>query len=521
MHTSFWAAIAARADATPDTEMMVDERGRRMTYGQYRNAAEKFAAHLAGRGIGEGSVVTWQLPTWIESVVVVGALARLGAVQNPVMPIYRERELAFVTTQAASRLLIVPPVWRGFDYPAMAVAVAARNPALDVMVLDEAVLTGTALDGTLPEGDPATLPPPPAVPLTPEQAPVRWYFYTSGTTADPKGARHTDATVMAGGLGMSERIACVPGDRVGLVFPFAHIGGCTTWLTSSVVFGVAMILTEAFDPTATVDLLRREGVTLAGAGTVFHQAYLAAQRRDPGTPLFPEVRCFPGGAAPKPPGLHAQMKKELGGVGIVAGWGLTEAPILSMAGVEDPDDALATAEGRPTNGVRLRVVAPDGSDVPPGDEGELRAKGPQLMLGYLDASLDAEAFDEDGWFRTGDLGRVDADGNVYITGRLKDVIIRKGETISAKEVEDLLSAHPAVAEVAVIGLPDPATGERACAVVVAADPGAPPTLDALGEFLREQGLMVQKLPERLEVVGTLPRNPAGKVLKKDLKERYA
>ncbi|WTW94056.1 AMP-binding protein [Streptomycetaceae bacterium NBC_01309] len=532
MHTSFWAAIAARADATPDTEMMADERGRRMTYGQYRDAAEKFAAHLAERGVGEGTVVTWQLPTWMESVVVVGALARLGAVQNPVMPIYRERELAFVTDQAASRLLIVPPVWRGFDYPAMAEAVAARNPALDVMVLDgaapggpdadgAAAFTGAAPDLALPAGDPDRLPPPPAIPDGPEQAPVRWYFYTSGTTADPKGARHTDATVMAGGTGMSERIACVPGDRVGLVFPFAHIGGCTTWLTSSVVFGVTMILTEAFDPAATVELLRREGVTLAGAGTVFHQTYLAAQRRDPGTPLFPAVRCFPGGAAPKPPGLHAQMKKELGGVGIVAGWGLTEAPILTMAGVEDPDDALSAAEGRPTNGVRLRVVAPDGSDAAPGSEGELRAKGPQLMLGYLDSSLDAEAFDEEGWFRTGDLGRVDDAGNVYITGRLKDVIIRKGETISAKEVEDLLSGHPDIAEVAVIGLPDPVTGERACAVVVAADPEAPPTLDALGEYLRGQGLMVQKLPERLEVVGTLPRNPAGKVLKKDLKARYA
>jgi acyl-CoA synthetase (AMP-forming)/AMP-acid ligase II len=511
MHTSFWAEIAARAEATPDAEMMVDERGRRLTYGQYRDAAEKFAAHLAGRGVGEGTVVTWQLPTWIESVVTVGALARLGAVQNPVMPIYRERELAFVTRQAGSSLLIVPPVWRGFDYPAMARTVAERNAGLEVLVLD----------GALPEGDPAALPPAPAVPETPEQAPVRWYFYTSGTTADPKGARHTDVTVLAGGTGMAERIECVPGDRVGLVFPFAHIGGCTTWLATSVVFGVAMILTEAFDPVETVELLRREKITLAGAGTVFHQAYLAAQRRDPSRTLFPDARCFPGGAAPKPPGLHAQVKKELGGAGIVAGWGLTEAPILTMAGPHDPDEALAAAEGRPTRGVRLRVVGPDGAEVPPGGEGELRAKGPQVMLGYLDASLDAEAFDEDGWFRTGDLGRVDEGGNVYITGRLKDVIIRKGETISAKEIEDLLSAHPAVAEVAVVGLPDPATGERACAVVVPADPEDPPTLDALGEYLRGQGLMVQKLPERLEIVTDLPRNPAGKILKKNLKERYA
>ncbi len=158
------------------------------------------------------------------------------------------------------------------------------------------------------------------------------------------------------------------------------------------------------------------------------------------------------------------MRDELGGVGIVSGWGLTEAPILTMARTVDPDDKLATTEGRAMPGVQLRAVSPaDGSVVGVGVEGELQAQAPQLMRGYLDASLDADAF-VDGWFRTGDLGVIDEQGYVRITGRLKDVIIRKGENVSAKEVEDLLFEHEKVADVAVIGLPDADRGELVCAV---------------------------------------------------------
>lgn len=167
------------------------------------------------------------------------------------------------------------------------------------------------------------------------------------------------------------------------------------------------------------------------------------------------------------------------------------------------------------------MVGPDGLPVPVGAEGELRVRGPQVMRGYVDARLDAEAFDEAGRVRTGDLGRVDEHGNVYVTGRLKDVILRKGETISAKEVEDLLDAHPAVAEVTVIGLPDSERGEMVCAVIVPSDPSIPPDLRTVRDFLGAREVMRQKFPERIEIVSALPRNPSGKVLKKQLRERYA
>jgi cyclohexanecarboxylate-CoA ligase len=289
---------------------------------------------------------------------------------------------------------------------------------------------------------------------------------------------------------------------------------------ASLFTGCTLLITEAFDPVATPAFLADHGVTLAGSGTTFHLASLAAQRARGTGSIFPSIRSYPGGGAPKPPQLHYDMKREIGGAGIVSGYGLTEAPIVVMANTDDPDGKLADTEGRPTPGVDLIVVRLDGRRAGPGEEGEIRLKGPQVIRGYLDPALDAEAFDEDGYFRSGDLGTVDDDGYVVITGRLKDVIIRHGENISAKEVEDLLYTHPSVADVAVIGLPDPRTGERACAVVAVKE-GQIFGLTEMVACLKEQGLRAQAIPEQLELVEAVPRNPAGKILKHTLRERFA
>jgi cyclohexanecarboxylate-CoA ligase len=495
---TFWELVEGRAAETPDAQMVVDEAGSSLTFAQYKDRGLRIAAGLAARGVGEGSVVSWQLPTWLDSMALVGALARLGALQNPIIPIYREREVGFILRQARTGLVIVPGTWRGFDYEAMVRPLAGDAPIL-------------IADRTLPEGDPSTL-----KPFVPSSS-VRWLFYTSGTTAEPKGAQHTDATIFAAARVMVDRLALVDSDRNALCFPFTHVGGII-WLTAGLMVGLTNIIDEAFDPVSTTELLQRERVTLAGSGTFFHMAYLKAQRANPAEPLFPNVRAFPGGGAPKPPQLHYDLRAEIGGVGITAGYGLTEAPILTMASVNDSDEVLAKTEGRAATGVSLRLVTLDGAIAEPGEEGEIRAKGPQVMLGYLDSALDAEAFDDDGWFRTGDLGRLDDDGNVTITGRVKDIIIRKGENISAKEVEDLLFTHPNVADVAVVGLPDPSSGEIACAVVVPND--TMPSLGDLTSFLASKGLRTHALPERLELVDALPRNPAGKVLKQDLKKRF-
>jgi cyclohexanecarboxylate-CoA ligase len=514
--TSLWDLVEQRADATPDAPFGIDEHDESLTFAEYRDAANRCAAGLAALGVGEGTNVSWQLPTWLESMVLVGALARLGAVQNPVLPIYREREVGFVAKQTNAKLLIVPSVWRGFDFEAMARTIAADTPGLDVLVCDK----------NLPDGDPSTLGPPapgaaePFQPGVVTDGPLRWIFYTSGTTADPKGARHTDKTVGASAYTMDLVLEMSPEDRNAMVFPFTHIGGIG-WLFAGLMGGYVHVLVESFIPDTTIPVLERNRVTVAGAGTAFHLAYLTAQRAESGRQIFPYVRAFVGGGAAKPPALHYEVKDELGGVGIVSGYGLTEVPILAMAGIHDADQKLADTEGRVGPGVEVKVVKLDGSLAGPGEEGEIRAKGPNLTLGYVDSSLDAHAFDEEGFFRTEDLGNLDEDGFIAITGRLKDVIIRKGENISAKEVEDLLFTSPQVADAAVIGLPDPKSGERACALVVPADPANPPTLSELFEFLKGEGLMVQKIPEQLEILDVLPRNPTGKVLKHELRKQYS
>ena len=504
---NLWELMVKRAEATPDRRMAVDEDDRTLTYAEFVTETEKAAAGLAELGLAEGDVVSWQLPTWFESMILVSALTRLGVVQNPIIPIYRSREVGFVTRQAGSKLLVVPSEWKGFDYGGMANEIAADNDALEVLICDK----------KLPQGDPASLPAPPESPATPDDAPVRWLFYTSGTTADPKGAKHTDPSIDAIGRGMCRRLQVEEDDVGAMVFPFTHIGGIT-WLFASLQTGALNIFIEAFDPATTIPLMQKHEITMAGAGTPFHLAYLAAQRQNPDTPLFPKVRVAPGGGAPKPQGLHDEVKKELGGVGICSGYGLTEAPILTMVDVDDPDEAKDLTEGRPMDGVDLRIVKDDGSIAGPGEEGEVRAKAPQLMKGYLDSSLDADAFDEDGYFRTGDLGSQDEDGNLVITGRLKDIIIRKGENVSAKQVEDLLYQHPQVADVAVIGLPDAKSGERVCAVVV--PEGEPLELDEMREFLTGKGLRIQAVPEQLETVDALPRNPTGKVVKYELRDQF-
>jgi acyl-CoA synthetase (AMP-forming)/AMP-acid ligase II len=509
---TLWGLLERRAAATPDALFAIDEAERRRTFADLFREAERAAGALAVRGVGAGTPVSWMLPTWFESMVLVAALARLGAVQNPILPIYREREVRFIARQSRARLLVVPGVWRKFDYAAMARGVAAEQPGLEVLVLE----------GELPRRDGAELPPPPAA-SAPADAPVRWLFYTSGTTADPKGARHTDPTLMAAARGMAGVLHLAADDRVAMVFPFTHVGGIV-WLFSGLMAGCSFVIVPIFDPETSVDVLARHGVTQATAGTAFHQAYLAAQRRrresGDARPIFPAVRAFPGGGAPKPPQLHFDVQREMG-AGIVSGYGMTECPILVMNSVGDSDEKLAHTEGRPCPPeVDVRIVKGDETVARPGEEGEFRVRAPQLFRGYLDESLNAAAFDRDGYFRTGDLGYLDADGYAVITGRLKDVIIRKGENISAKEVEDLLYQHPKIADVAVIGLPDPATGERCCAVVQCKDASAPLLFAEMAEFLKDKGLMVQKIPEQLELIDLVPRNATGKILKHELRERY-
>jgi acyl-CoA synthetase (AMP-forming)/AMP-acid ligase II len=502
--TTFWALVEQCAARDADRVLLEDEAGRSLRAGELAARAERAAAGLHALGVGPGPAVSWQHPPILESAVLLCALARLGAVQNPIIPILRRREVGFIAAETRAELLITPSVWRNFDYAAMAEDIVAELGCAHLVVDRDA----------LPDGDPATLPPPP----TGEGDPTRFVYYSSGTTADPKGGRHSDASAMAGANGVLVNLGVTGDDCVPVPFPFTHIGGIA-YATAMLCTGCRLVFLEAFDPQRSPLVMAEHGATLLGSAVPFFHAYMAAQRAHGPAPLFTRLRAFSSGGAPKPPEIHYELK-ELFGAGTISGYGLTEFPIATSSCVDDTDEELANTEGRAAPGVQIRVVGSDGRDLAAGEDGELRLKGPQMIKGYVDGGLDAAAFDEQGFFRTGDLGVVGPRGHVRVSGRLKDVIIRNAENISAQEVEGVLYAHPKIADVAVIGLPDPKTGERACAVVVLADGVAALSLGDVAEHCRAQQLAVQKIPERLEIVAALPRNSMGKILKQALRDHY-
>ena len=519
--TSFWRLVSAAADAAPDRVVLADDYGRRLTTAALRDAAERVAAGLPVR---PGMVVSWQLPSTLEACVLMAALARAGAVQNPVIPVLREREVAHIAKTVGTELFITASTWRGFPHAEM-----ARGLGLDVIEVEQEKAGSGPL--RLPAGDPASLTAPakqaPAKQAPAKQAPVkqapvkqapakqapandsecRWLYFSSGTTAAPKGVRHSDATAMGAANGVVDLQGMHDGDVYPIVFPVTHIGGIAM-ITAVLRAGGRLVMFDKWDPATSPVLAAAHRPTILGSAQPFFQAYLDAQRgrREP---LYPDLRCFVAGGAPTPPAMLEELTSEFGMRGVINSWGLTEFPVATSAAHDDPAAVLAKTAGRPAPGVEVRVT-----------DGELRLKGPQCFLGYADANQDASAFDAGGWFRTGDLGEVGADGNVTITGRLKDVIIRNAENISAAEVEDVLRRHPAVADVAVIGLPDPRTGERVCAVVVP-EAGREVTLAALAAHCAEQALAPYKRPVQLEVSAALPRNSMGKILRQQLKQQFA
>ena len=505
----WWDLVERRAAITPDRLMLADERGRELSFAGFRDQAEAVAAGLVGFGVEAGMTVSWQLPTVMESVVLMAALSRLDVVQNPIIPILRHAEVDHIVGQLGADLVVTPGVWRGFDFAAMNRDIADTHGAATLIV--DHTLAGPG-DLALPMGDPAVLPPPA---LGGGEA-ARWVYYSSGTTAAPKGARHSDLTAMAGSNGFVENMGLDADDVFPVPVPCTHIAGiCVT--TAQLRVGFRVLLIEIFDPERSPFMMAEHEATVVGSAPPFFHAYLAAQQAHGPEPLFPRLRMGLSGGAPSPPELHFEVKHQLGGAGIVSGWGLTEFPIATMASPIDSDDVIAHTAGHPSRDVLVRVVDPGGSDLPPGAEGELRIKGPQMLLGYVDAALDADAFDELGYFRTGDLGTLDEDGNVRITGRIKDIIIRNAENISATAVENVLYLHPDIADVAVVGIPDPRTGERCCAAIVLAPGAGPLTLSAIADHCRAHGLASQRIPERIDMFETLPRNAMGKLLKQDIR----
>jgi cyclohexanecarboxylate-CoA ligase len=503
------------ARTRPARTAVVDAVGR-LSYAALARGVERVAHALRAHGVEAGRVVSCQLPNWNEFVLVALAATRLGAVIHPIPPTYRAHELRFMLGLLESQVLVVPGTFRGFDYPAMVAGLRGTLPRLEQVIVvrgpaPAGMLSWTALTDRAWEARAGRRP----LPGTDPNA-VHEIVFTSGTTGEPKGVMHTSNTLLATLPALAERLRLTGDEVLLMASTLGHQTGYGYGLALAVLLGGTAVWMDVWDPAAAAALVERERVTFTMGATPFlRDLTQVAGRRD-----LTSLRAFIAAGAPIPRALVGEARRRLE-CAISAGWGMTENGLVTCNGLEDPEDKIFATDGAPLPGMEVRVVDGAGRDVGAGAEGDLLVRGPALFVGYARRpGFTAEAHTPDGWFRTGDRATLDRDGYVTITGRTKDLVIRGGENVPVAEVEGLLYAHPKLAGVAIVAMPDPRLGERACAVVIPR-PGHTVTLAELVAFLERQGVARYKFPERLEVVAEFPTTPSGKVQKYRLRELVA
>lgn len=503
-------------DRTPDTTVVIDTRGR-LTFRQVRGLADHCALAFLDLGVRRGDAVTVQLPNWNEFVIVALALERIGAVINPIAPIFRQRELRVMLRLAQPVAVVTAAAFRGWDYPAMYAELKPDAPSVRALV----VVDGAAGDGGIPFTDflargAALARHIPALDWTrPGPDDVIELIFTSGTTGEPKGVLHTANTLAAAVLGIIDGQGIGADDVVHMASTFGHQTGFLFGVRLPFYAAARAVYQDTWDPAEFVRLVERERITATMGATPFLADTLRAPNlsdHDIGS-----LRLFLCGGAPIPPSLAVAAGRVLP-CRLVPLWGMSENGAVTMTRPEGDPRTIVASDGAALPGMEVTVRDESGLDLPPGEEGLLYACGAFTFAGYVQGRAFTEAcFTADGWFDTGDRARIDGDGYIRISGRTKDIIIRGGENVPVKEVEDVLLRHPAVRNVAVIGAADERLGEVGCACVIP-EPGATLTMEELRAFLGEQQLTRQFWPERIELLDEFPMTPSGKIQKYRLRE---
>jgi non-ribosomal peptide synthetase component E (peptide arylation enzyme) len=510
---TFHDILSRRAAAHPDRVAIVD-RDRRLTYGELAARVDRVAAHLGALGLGPGDVITIQLPNWAEFACAFFAAERLGAVANQIGPDFRSREVEYIIRFSGSRAYVCPARFKGFDYVGMIEDLRPRLPDLrTVAVLGGGGRAGTvALDEIVHGTGPA-----PAARLAPLGADdVMRMAFTSGTTGNPKGVIHSHNSTLPTCRTLNADMG-VTGDEVFLIYlPLGLNWGYLT-LVQSILAGARAVLLDQFSARAALDLIERERVSVIPTAPASIIAMLNEpdlSRRD-----LSSLRVVITGGASCPLETIREYRARMRGH-LIELYGMLETGFHTYTRLTDDPEAVNGTVGRPASGMGLRIIDEHGRDVPAGAEGEIAADGPSVHLGYhRNPAANAELFTADGWFRTGDLGRIDGAGNLRIVGRLKEMINRGGKKFFPREIEEILYTHPKILHAAIVGVPDPRLGERNCLCVIPR-PGQSITLDEVVAFLRDE-VATYKLPERLEIVDELPFTPTGKIQRHVLARRLA
>ncbi|MCF8565040.1 AMP-binding protein [Alicyclobacillus tolerans] len=494
----------------PDQTAVIDSYSR-LTFRELYEQVTRFAGSLRAHGVGLGDVVSFQMPNWCESVVIHQAAAMIGAISNPIIPIYRKKEVRYILTESQTKVLVIPAVFRNFNYLEQTREIAEECPVLQRIVVIDKFEQRPELVGdrevAFSEFMKAGTPHPVVQPVG--KADPALLLYTSGTTANPKGVIHTHNTLIHENKTMIRRYELGRDDVVFMPSPVTHITGLLYGLELPFMIQGKVVLQDIWDPIQAIKFLTEEQCTWSVGATLFLRDIVQGLSESDRTKI--RLKAFCCGGADVPPSLITHAASELGCY-VTRVYGSSEYPTLTACGYDDPLEKAAHTDGRMFEGSFAKILNPNGTEAKTGEVGELAVKGPEMFLGYLQSELNPDSFTDDGFFLTGDLAVFDSDGYLEIKGRKKDIIIRGGENISVKEVEDLLFQHPSIASVAVVAVPDDKMGEKACACVV---PQADATLSLsdVRRFLVDQGIAMQKIPEYLEILQEMPMTPSGKIKK--------
>lgn len=465
--------------------------------------AQAAASGLQARDVGPGDIVALQLPNWREGAVLQVAAALVGAASLPIVSTYGAREVGFILRDSGAKVLALPETWRSRAASDLLVdPTLGETPALGtVVVVGERAPEGAVTWAGL-LGDPAAH----RVPdVDPDE--LATMVYTSGTTADPKGVQHTHRSILAELNAANVIAGAGPGTSHLAVFPSGHVAGLIG-LMRVLLHGTPTVTMDVWDGERAIRLVDEYAVTATSGAPVHLAAFLDARER--GDADLSRLTEFLVGGASVPPSLVERA--DAAGIVAYRAYGSSEHPTISSGGTGTPLQKRAHTDGLVIDGNEVRILDADGVEVPPGTDGEIVTRGAEVFRGYRDQSLDAAAFTADGWYRTGDIGHLDAEGYLTVTDRRKDIIVRGGENISSKEVEDILSRHPSVAEVAAVGAPDERYGERVAVFVVLRE-GTTLGRDEVEAHFRESGVARHKTPEAVMIVDGFPRTPTGKIQK--------
>ena len=505
------------ARAMPDKIAVVDNHGASYTYSALDHAASCLANWMLAKGIESGDRIAFQLPGWCEFTVIYLACLKIGAVSVPLLPSWREAELVWVLNKCQAKMFFAPTLFKQTRPVDLILPLQNQLPQLQQIVGVDKLAPATSslsLSQIIADNTPLT------TAITTHGDELAAVLFTSGTEGLPKGVMLTHNNILASERAYCARLNLTWQDVFMMPAPLGHATGFLHGVTAPFLIGARSVLLDIFTPDACLALLEQQRCTCMLGATPFVYDLLNLLEKQPAD--LSALRFFLCGGTTIPKKVARECQQR--GIKLLSVYGSTESSPHAVVNLDDPLSRFMHTDGYAAAGVEIKVVDDARKTLPPGCEGEEASRGPNVFMGYFDEpELTARALDEEGWYYSGDLCRMDEAGYIKITGRKKDIIVRGGENISSREVEDILLQHPKIHDACVVAMPDERLGERSCAYVVLKAPHHSLSLEEVVAFFSRKRVAKYKYPEHIVVIEKLPRTASGKIqkllLRKDIMRR--